>query len=41
VSLRGIAVLHINGAVGALGLDASPDDLVRRLLGLQFPRLLG
>jgi hypothetical protein len=38
VSLHGIAVLHLNGA---LGLDASPDDLVRRVLGLQFTRLLG
>jgi AcrR family transcriptional regulator len=40
-TLHGLAVLHVNGGLGALGLDASPEELVRRTFALQFPSLAG
>jgi len=41
MTLHGIAVLHLKGGLDALGLDASPDVLVRQTLALQFPALSG
>jgi len=39
ITLHGLAVLHLSGGLNALGLDATPEVLVRRTLELQFPLL--